>query len=186
MQFDMLEYCRMLERNNLNVIYSGPLWADGVEGIAETLRKRMELDELPLSASQAVFSVFVEQVNNMLMYSADKESMEFPDKGMVDVPRGSFVLGTQGKTYFLQSGNVLKSDNVDLVRGRIDHLNTLDKKELRKYYKEMIRKDNDNPESKGAGLGMIEIARRASSKIEYEFTPLRDGLSFFAMYVEIG
>lgn len=186
MVLDMLEYYNMLRDNHLNIIYSGPLWSEGIEGIAGTLKKRLEFDELPLPASQAVFSVFVEQVNNMLMYSAEKERFEECGGGMADVSKGIFILGTHGKTYFLQSGNTMRSDRTESIKDRIDYLNTLDKKQLRKFYKEQIKKENENTESRGAGLGLIEIARRASSKIEYKFTPLEQGMTFFAMYVEIG
>lgn len=57
---------------------------------------------------------------------------------------------------------------------------------MRKYYKERIKAENDNPESRGAGLGLIEIAKRASSKIEYSFTDMDETSSFFTMYVTIG
>lgn len=185
MMFDMLEYYKMLKSNNVNIIYSGPIWADGVEGIGGTLRKRLELDALPLSASQSVFSVFVEQMNNMLMYSTEKQCFSSADQMSFGVSTGVFILGAQDKKYFLQSGNVMETKNVDLVRQRIDYLNTLDKQEMRKYYKEQMKQENKNPGSKGAGLGLIEIARRASSKIQYEFIPMQEDQTFFAMYVEI-
>lgn len=182
---DMLEYYNMIKKFNIDIIYSGPLWADGIEGIGGTLRKRMEFDELPMSASQAVFSVFVEQMNNMLMYSEEKQSFEIPNHESTDTSKGVFILGVDEGSYFVQSGNVMKNENVTLIKERIDHLNTLDKPGLRKYYKEMMRQENDNPESKGAGIGLIEIARRACSKIEYSFTPLENGQSFFSMFVKI-
>lgn len=185
MIFDMLDYCKMLQKNHLSIIYSGPLWAEGVEGIAETLKKRLAYDELPLPSSQAVFSVFVEQMNNMLMYSTEKEISETPDDKLLETPKGAFVLGVHERVYFLQSGNVMKSEKVEDVRTCIDFLNSLDKKGLRQYYKEKIKTENTNPESRGAGLGLIEIAKRASSKIEYDFTPLEDNMTFFSMYVEI-
>lgn len=185
MMFDMLEYYNMLKKNNVNIIYSGPIWADGVEGIGGTLRKRLELDALPLSASQSVFSVFVEQMNNMLMYSAEKQQFSAGDRESMDVSTGVFILGASGKRYFLQSGNVMKTESMESMRERIDYLNTMDKLQLRQYYKQQLKEENKNPESKGAGLGLIEIARRASSPIEYKFTPLENGRAFFAMYVEI-
>lgn len=183
--FDMLEYYQMLKANNISIIYSGPIWADGVEGIGGTLRKRLELDALPLSASQSVFSVFVEQMNNMLMYSTEKQIFSSESEGS-STSTGAFMLGVQGKKYFLQSGNMMKSENADIMRQKIDYLNTLDKTQLRKYYKEQIKQENKNPNSKGAGLGLIEIARRTSSKIQYKFIPMEEGQTFFAMYVEIG
>lgn len=74
---------------------------------------------------------------------------------------------------------------MEILKTRIDYLNTLDKKGLRKFYKERLQAENDNPESKGAGLGLIEVAKRASSKIEYEFEPRGEGMKYFTMYVEI-
>jgi hypothetical protein len=175
----------MLAENNINIIYSGPLWAEVIDGMAEFLQKRLDMDELPLSASQAVFSVFVEQMNNMLMYSAEKEKKEHPENGVREMSKGLFVLGSLDKSYYIQTGNVINDSSVEALKKRIDLLNTLDKKELRNLYKEQRKSENDNPESKGAGIGLIEIARRASSKIEYEFAPYGDGKTYFSMYVTI-
>lgn len=186
MVVDMVEYYDLIQRLGLNIIYSGPVWPGSMEGIAETLRKRMIYDELGLSASQSIFSVFVEQMNNVLMYSSEKEEVLSQDKNDIDVSRGIFFLGSKEGKYFLQSGNIIKEDSAALIKERIDYVNTLDKKELRQFYKEQIKKENLNPESKGAGIGLIEIARRASSKIEYSFTPRGEGMMFYAMCVTIG
>ena len=185
MILDMLEYYNMKKKHNINVIYSGPIWAEGIEGIGAAIRNMAIFDELSLSVSQSIFSVFVEQMNNMLMYSSEKEAFDLGNK-RANTPKGVFVLGTQDKSYFLQSGNVISGDNVEKVKVRLDFLNTLDKKQLREYYKEQIKAENPNSESKGAGLGLIEIARRATSPIEYSFVPFDDGLSFFTMFVTIG
>ena len=176
----------MLRDSKITLVYSGPLWAEGIGGVAGTLKKRLEFDELPLEASQEVFSVFVEQMNNMLMYSTEKEQFVTPGDLHSEAPKGTFILGTKGKAYFIQTGNMIKNDVVESMQKRIDYLNTLDKQGLRAYYKEQMRLEPDNPDSKGAGLGLIEIARRISSKIEYTFTPYDDGFTFFTMYVMIG
>jgi len=185
MKLNILEYGKLLAEHNISIIYSGPLWAEGIDGMAEFLQKRLDMDDMSLSTSQAVFSVFVEQMNNMLMYSAEREKHEHPETGTVETPSGIFVLGSNDKSYYVQTGNVIKNSSVGLLKDRIDFLNTLDKKELREFYKEQIKSENDNPESKGAGLGLTEIARRATSKIEYEFIPYGEGLSYFTMYVTV-
>ncbi|MCL1820159.1 MAG: SiaB family protein kinase [Oscillospiraceae bacterium] len=184
MILDMLEYYNMISKLNINIIYSGPLWADGIEGIADTVRKCLEFDELTTNVSHSVFSVFVEQMNNMLMYSQEKMQVEISSR-LTDVPKGAFVLGSRDKTYFLQSGNVMNNSSIEFLKERIDYINTLDKKDLRKYYREMIKADNTNPESKGGGIGLIEIAKRATSKIEYSFVPFEEDKSFFSMFVTI-
>jgi len=183
---DMIGWHRILNDNRITLIYSGPLWSECIGGIAGTLKKHFEFNELPLERSQEVFSVFVEQMNNMLMYSIEMEPLEYATEKHSESPKGTFVLGKKGRTYFIQTGNVMKNKNVELVKSKIDYLNTLDKIALRKFYKEQARLKNDNPGSKGAGLGFIEIARRISSKIEYSFTPYDDDSTFFNMYVTIG
>ena len=185
MKFNVRQYRDMLNEHNINVIYSGLIWANGIDGIAEILIKRLEFDDVPMSASQSVFSIFVEQINNMMMYSAEKELKNDSEGNVVEVSKGIFILGIQGKKYFIQSGNLVTKSNAEILKTRIDHLNTMDKKELRQYYKERMKAENDNPESKGAGIGLIEIARRSSSPIEYNFEPFDDDLQYFTMYISI-
>ena len=186
MKFDIFQYNKMMVDNNITIIYSGPIWSEGLEGLASALQSRLTLDDMPLSAAQSIFSIFIEQVTNMMMYSAEKEIFTHPnDSKQMEVSRGVFILGAQGRHYFLQSGNVVTNINAEILKSRIDKLNTLDKQEMRRLYREQAKAENANVESKGAGLGLIEIARRATSKIDYEFIPHGDGLSYFSMYVTI-
>ncbi len=182
---DLLSYYNDMKDHSIQIAYSGPISSDGIEGVAATLRRCLKSRELPLSASQAVFSVFVELMNNVLMYSRDREPAPDEDEKNRGASRGIFVLRTRDKSYFLQSGNKVRNENIDLIKNRLDHVNGLDKNALRQYYREMIKCENDNPESLGGGLGLIEIARRSSSKIEYAFTPMEDGFSFYSMTVKI-
>ena len=51
-------------------------------------------------------------------------------------------------------------------------------------YKETLK--SETPEgSKGAGVGFIEIARRSSKPIRFDFIDVDDRFSFFALETEI-
>jgi hypothetical protein len=188
MKFNLKQYGKMLEENNIRVFYSGPLWANSINGMAEVMLERLEFDNLPLSSSQAVFSIFVEQINNMMMYSAEKEQKNSPEREPREITKGIFIFGVQNDMYFVQSGNVVTERNAEILKSRIDYLNTLDKKELRQYYRQKLRlneEEDNNLERKGAGIGLIEIARRTSDTIEYELEPYGEGLQYFSMYVTV-
>jgi len=174
MIIDMLELQNNFDNKNIIMIYSGPLWTEGVGETAGKLKKYFEQQNIPLNISQKVYSVFIEQMNNMLMYSEDK-------KGTIAFG----VLNQPEKAFFVQSGNVMKDESIQLIKNRINHLNSLEKDAVRKFYKKQMHLNDDNPESKGSGLGLIEIARRSSSKIEYSFIPYNKGLAFFSIYVTI-
>jgi len=186
MRFNIHEYRKMLSDSDVSVIYSGPIWASGIDGLADMMLKRLEFDEISTTASQSVFSVFIEQINNMMMYSAEKDSKSDNEGNPIEVSKGLFILGVQKDSYFIQTGNLVSNYSAEILKERIDYLNTLDKKELRQYQKERMKADNDNPESKGAGLGLIVVARRATSPIEYEFEPYDDQRQYFTMYISIG
>jgi len=185
MKFNVREYHKMLAENHIDVIYSGPIWASGIDGMAEMLLRRLEYDDIPMTASQSVFSVFIEQMNNILMYSAEKEQHTCANGKQVETSRGMYILGIKNSAYFIQTGNAVTHKSAEILKQRIDHLNTMDKKELRQYYKQQMKAENNNPESRGAGIGLIEVARRATGQIEYKFEPIDNDLQYFSMYITI-
>ena len=185
MVINMSEYVNMLENLNINIVYSGPMWENGVKGLADLVRAHLSGDAISKRAEKAIFAVFIEQVTNVLMYSENKA--RFPGEGneTVEKPTGMLILGSKEGTYFIQTRNQIKADSVDYITNKIDHLNTLDKKELRAFHKEKMRSENENPDSKGGGLGLIEIARRATAPIGYKFETTDAQTVYFTMYAEI-
>jgi len=184
MKLDIRGYSKMLDQCEILVIYNGPIWSSDIDNLAGLVTNHLD-EDLSLSMSQAVFSVFVEQINNMMMYSADKKSRVVSDGQVLETSKGIFVLSFHDGSYFIQTGNLVSDSNATILKNRIDYLNTLNKKELRQYYKERMKSENDNPESKGGGLGLIEIARRSSSPIKYELEPCEGGLKYFTTYIVI-
>ena len=182
MALNMDVYTEMMGSHSINLIYSGPMWEDGIKGLAEMVKVHLGKDDVSENAARSIFSVFVEQVTNMLMYSAEKVNNPQLDK---PVSIGMLVLGHKDDMFFIQTRNTVNNENVGLIGDRIDYLNTLDKKELRKYHRQKLNEENENPESRGAGLGLIEIARRTTKPIAYTFKQIDESLSSFTMYVEI-
>ena len=52
--------------------------------------------------------------------------------------------------------------------------------EMKAYYKEKL-KEPPEAESKGASIGLLEIARRSSSPIEFDFMILDEQKTFFCI-----
>jgi len=180
-----LNYYNMMKEDNIKTIFNITFSADNIGSYAEIIEKHVPFDEMPPNVPGFIFSVFIEQVTNVLLY-AEKELRYSGKYGkVVDAPMGVFLIGENEQAYFSQTGNVIKEEYTEFIKESIDHLNTLNKQELREYCKEQRRSENTNPISKGAGLGFIEIAKRASAPIEYAFTPLEEGLAFFTMLVKI-
>jgi hypothetical protein len=187
---NMLEYSKITNDHNIHLVYNGPMREEGVKSFAGALKAEIEKEVVKGSAAKAIFSVFIEQMTNILMYSVETVTIKQQIADIEEiVSKGILAFGAKDDVYFIQTGNAMKTSSIEKLKAKIDHVNSLDKKELRSYQKERLKADNkaDNPESKGAGIGLIEVARRACSPIQYSFEPYGTGddISYFSLYVEV-
>ena len=80
----------------------------------------------------------------------------------------------------LNCGNIIKSeDKVKSLREKLVNLKNMSEDDLKAFYKQKLRSETEEG-SKGAGVGLIEIARK-SSEFEFDFIDLKDGTSFFLL-----
>ena len=86
--------------------------------------------------------------------------------------------------YYIQTGNYIDRTIVTELEERLIKINTLEKEQLREYYKEVL--SNGNISEKGtAGLGMIDIARKSGNKLDFKFLDIDQDFSFFSLNVKI-
>jgi len=82
------------------------------------------------------------------------------------------------------TGNYIKNDKVSGFKSKLDKINSLSHDELKTYYKEMLNNEQMS-EKGGAGLGMIDIARKTGEKLKYNFVELANGYSFFSLNIKV-
>ncbi|WP_029008684.1 SiaB family protein kinase [Azospirillum halopraeferens] len=171
-----------LDAKGIIFSFSGYVSEGILYSLGEALREKMTLEEADGPTVRRVFSVFVEQMQNIIRYSAEK--ITAGDGRSIELSAGMVTIGMEDKTFFIVCANTLRSDDVPVLKERLDFLQGLDKDAIKAYYREQLREAPDEG-SRGATIGLIEIARRASAPIEYDFAPLDDGKSFFCLKVRI-
>jgi hypothetical protein len=72
MELDLYSLYQELKIKRIMFCYCGPIAHAGIEGIAQTLRMNLEYDGTGSTAKNAVFSIFIEQIQNILNYFADR------------------------------------------------------------------------------------------------------------------
>ena len=124
-------------------------------------------------ASRHIFSIFVEQMQNVVHYSAEKVSTDHTTKE--ELRNGLVVVGKLEKDeIYILSGNYIKKEDADRLLTLLDKLKKMDKNELKLFYKEQRRCERREG-GKGGGLGMIDTARKASRPLEYKLITNNDG-----------
>lgn len=183
MKLNLYDFYQDAKEKNVIFYYCGPIAHASIEGVAQTLRKNLEYEDAGSLTAQSVFSVFIEQMQNILNYSAERVNAVETVENELRI--GVVVIGHEQNGYFILCGNRIYNSDVQGLRNKLELIRNMNKEELKTLYKERRRMEPD-PGSKGAGLGLIEMARKGSEPIEYGFTPVDDNFSFFTIRVVVG
>jgi hypothetical protein len=157
--------------------YTGYVSEGVLYSLGEALKQKLSLDQTDKNVSKRLFSVFVEQVQNIIRYSADRQEGGTPP---VELSVGMIVVGREKEELFVVCGNEISAKAQPRLAERLSALAAMDKEELKQHYRERLKEDPDQ-ESKGASIGLIEIARRSSRPIEFDFHTLSPDSSFFCL-----
>ena len=174
---DLLHIQRTLRQNGLLISFSGRFTQEIIEELGAAVKRYMEVEESPKNDIFNIFSIFIEQTQNIKNYCGSKE-------GAVYDHISNSCIVTIGKTEtggnYICSGNLVEEQDLQGLITKIDSVITLDKVELKKLYKETLKRPLSE-ETNGAGLGLIDMARKAKEPLEYSVTKVSEQYSFFTL-----
>ncbi len=174
----LYSYKSSLDRDGVIFTFCGPISHDIVEGVGVTLKSQLAGSQVKQTTAMKVFAVFIEQVQNVINYSQERNDFD-SEMGM-----GIIVVGKNEEKYFIIGGNKIKTSKVTVLEENLTELVAMDKDELKAFYKKR-RKSNTSEDSKGAGIGFIEMARKASEPLVFSFEKVDDEYSFFSIEADI-
>jgi hypothetical protein len=140
----------------------------------------MEQSESERSATVDVFSVFIEQAQNVRNYLSMKGGSDAP----AVLQSGTVIIARKDENYVIACGNVVETDDLPPLIQRIDQIRNLDKAGLKALFKEQMRKPRQEG-ALGAGLGLIDMARKAKQPIEYAVRDFDGKYALFSVRVVI-
>jgi len=177
--FDLVELRDDLNERDILMIFSGPFSHSIIEELGNAVRNHLENAQLSRSAMMDVFAVYIEQAQNVRNYIRRWE--QAPDGARI-VHSGIVVIARDGERYVISSGNLMAPADAAPLAARLEQLRALDKAGLKALQKERLRQPLN--EENGAGLGLIEMARKAVAPLQYALTTV-DHYVFFTLRVVI-
>lgn len=179
MQLDLFSVFRnTADFNGVIFYYNGSLSQNVVATMGDALRQRLESQDTAGPKARKLFSSFIEMVQNALHYSPVAPETE-------DEKVGAVAVGRRDDKYYIVCGNLVEQQYAERIRQKIEPLRSMTMDEIKKAYREQLKNEHhteENPDSKGAGLGFLTLARDASEPIEYSLTPVdghEDTLAYF-------
>lgn len=181
---ELFDIRSILRKQGIIFAYSGPVTETVLSGVGEAIKQKLVIDDADTKTLRSVFAVFVEQMQNMIHYSAEKMPKRISESPFTELRYGILTIGREGDDYVVHAGNLVVRSDVERLQLRLSEIRSMNKEELRALRKERLRSDPEEG-SKGAGIGFMEIARRSSKPIEFDFTDVDDEHAFFALKASV-
>jgi len=168
---------KTMKTNEINLVYEGEVTQEITKTFTSLTEKSLTKNAESNTVQKKVFNVMVECLQNISKHADSLSDEEDERRGIVMVSKGE-------DSYNIITGNIIKNERVPGLKETLEHINSLDKEGLSDLYKKQI-KESTISEKGGAGLGLIDIAKKTGSKLTYQFKELNDQVSFFILTSKI-
>jgi len=165
------------QQDNLEYVYRGKFNTDITDNILSLAEESLRLSEQKLKIKKRVYFVTVEGLQNITRHQ-DLSTDDIPVKPCF------FALQRKKYSYYITTGNLINKKNIELLKSQIQKVQSLSIEELNIYYKKHLMEGAISDKG-GAGLGLIEIARKSKGKLSYNFKKINDEYYYFYLLTEI-
>lgn len=177
------DFYHYAEREDVVFYYLGYFSQAIIAAMAEAVKLRLEHNGAAGMTRRKLFSTFIEMAQNIIHYSADAHHST-PEHAAA-MCHGAVFISQKEDHYHLHCANPVRADMVAQLREKLEHLRAMTIDEIKQEYKEMLRSESPAG-SKGAGLGLLTVARDASEPLEFAFSPVSpSGTAMFYLKVTI-
>lgn len=163
-------------KNGFSLVYLGEFSHEITKMFTSMAETDMEKQSEERSVQRKVYHVMVETLQNMNKHSDEIRSG--------NIGSGLFIIGKKNETYYVITSNVVARKHKADLEDALNTVNNATKDELKEMYKKQIKEGRMSKKG-GAGLGLIDIARKTGEKLNYHFLQLDEKNFFFILKVEI-
>jgi len=163
--------------------FAGKVSQDAVDSICTLLESRFGKNWSGSAKRKKVMTVIVEVLQNIYHHSLQGLQSDIdPD----DAESGIVVLQKQedDDVFRIGAGNFIRTTDGELMKARFDSVNSMSADELKQFYRQKL-KDNEISDKGGAGLGIIEIARKSSEPVSVDVEEVKGKVSFITLGITI-
>jgi hypothetical protein len=161
--------------------FKGSISSELISNVLEVVESRMDEYRESSKIRKKVYNVLVESLQNLYHHI---EVLPEPMQKEFDDKFGILVVSRQDARYKISTGNFIGQDKVDVLRNKIDKINSMSRDELKDMYKFILNHQRLS-EKGGGGLGLVDIARKTGNQLDYTFEKFDDAYYFFNLDVFI-
>ena len=167
----------LMAENKIYMIWSGHLTPGIGEEVLSLTEAKLTEEDIDSALRRRVFNIMIEILENVSKYNPGKEAEQ--KFGMPVV----LVRLEKGK-YVLTTGNLILNSQVGDLKDKLDKINSFGKEGLKTLFYESLSSQSIDTDSTG-NMGLISMARKSGSKLNYQFEKINDLYSYFMLTVSV-
>lgn len=176
-------FCKM-EDEQIILSFKGDITQDLLTSIFEIMESKLVKENEDIKLKKKFNHVLIECLQNVYHHMEDLEEIKIQLQSGVN-PNAIFIIRKlDNMIYEIITGNHILQSKVEHLKSKLEKINSLNPEELKSYYLESLS-NNEFSEKGGAGLGIIDMARKSGNKLGFSFDPVNDMLCFFSLNVRI-
>ena len=165
------------QKDDLEYIFRGDFSPTIVSSILDLAKSTLEESSDTNKIKSKIFYIMGESLQNIARHQNESFNAS-PDKYSL------FAIHKKNLKYYITTGNIINISEIDNLKEKIERINKLGHEDLRNYSRE-TRSEGSFSEKGGAGLGLIEMAKRSGNKLKYDFSKINNEFSYFYLNTEI-
>jgi hypothetical protein len=169
---EAIKYHKEMIAEDILVIHKGDFSQDAIFPVLKIIEENLQKEKKDAVSKKKIFHILVELLQNISKHCLKEGNKK----------EGIFLIGRSDNYFTINTGNLIKNEDVKNLKKQLEFIGNLNGKELKELYLSKLRERNI-PNSIGAGIGLIDIARRLISPINYSIQQIDDKKSFLSFNV---
>lgn len=173
------DFYTSLKNDKTMISYIGELSSEDISSVMQKLEDELlKLDELA-KIRKKIYNITIEALQNLFHHADD---IDFNNGGIS--PNAVLLIDNYSDHCNITTANYIDNAKIQSFNTKLEKINLLSKEELKDYYLQVLN-NGEKSMKDGAGLGMIEIARKMHDKLDFDFLPLNNNYSLFVLKIKI-
>lgn len=165
---------RRINDENILLIYKGDFSEDSIMPVLKMIKDNMEKNDEGFIIKKRVYMVLVEMLQNISRHSLSQNGLQL----------GIMMVSKKDDRYIINTGNLVESSATDKLKANLNRINIASRNELSEMHTKRLIEGSIS-EKGGAGLGLMDIAKKSCDKLNYTFVPMNEGVTFFGLNAQV-
>jgi hypothetical protein len=158
------------------ILYKGNLDHESMRVFTDISETKMIKQGVNTNCVRKTYHILVESLQNISRHS---DNIDEESRG-----NGIFLFSQDVEFFYIVTGNKLLLSKKEDLEKKMHFINQQTISELRQMRRLQMR-DGEWSDKGGAGLGLIDIARKSGEKLQYHFIPIDDKYTYFILKISV-